>query len=106
MYSEIIAKSIKLRVSENLSIVLKNIKDIENVIQLKSQDRKVNVEKIIELLSKLNPLEILKKGYSFLEKDNKKILSVDSVSVDDNIDILLADGKLSAVIKKKEKLKI
>ena len=106
VYSEIIAKSIKLRVSENLSIVLKNIKDIENVIQLKSQDRKVNVEKIIELLSKLNPLEILKKGYSFLEKDNKKILSVDSVSVDDNIDILLADGKLSAVIKKKEKLKI
>ncbi len=103
--TESISKSVKLKLVETKSLVLKNIKDIENLAQVKFQENKYKLEKMIEVLTKLNPLEILKNGYAFIEKDNKKITSINSVSVGDEINISLADGKIDAVINKKEILK-
>lgn len=100
--SESISKSVQLRLIENKSALLKNVKEIENLLQSKFQAYKHSLEKMIDVLNKLNPLEILKNGYAFIEKDNKKVVSVDSLAVDDEIDILLADGKIGAVIKRKE----
>lgn len=100
--SESISKSVQLRLIENKSALLKNVKEIENLSQSKFQAYKHRLEKMIDVLNKLNPLEILKNGYAFIEKDNKKVVSVDSLAVDDEINILLADGKIGAVIKRKE----
>ena len=100
---ESVSNNVQLRLVENRSNVLKSVKDIENSIKTKVQIQKHNLEKMIEVLSKLNPLEILKNGYAFIEKDNKKIVSAKSLSVGEEIDILFADGKLGAIINKKEK---
>ena len=59
-------------------------------------------DKIMEILSKLNPIQILKNGYAFVEKDNNKLLSVSGVDVGDVINVSLSDGRLSAKVLDKE----
>jgi len=103
--SDSISKSVQLRLIENKSVLLKNVKEIESLSQSKFQTYKHKLEKMIDVLNKLNPLEILKNGYAFIEKDNKKVASVNSLAVGDEIDILLADGKIGAVINRKESKK-
>lgn len=100
--SESISKSVQLKSVESKSLVLKYLKDIENLVQLKFQTKKHELEKMIEVLTKLNPLEILKNGYAFIEKDNKKIISAKAVSVGDEIEVLFSDGKIGATVNKKE----
>ena len=100
--AENISKSVKLRLVETKSKTIKNIKDVENNFQLRFQSEKYKLEKMIEILSKLNPLEILKNGYAFIEKDNKKVVSAKAIEVGDEINVSFSDGKLSAVVNKKE----
>ncbi|MBR3885538.1 MAG: exodeoxyribonuclease VII large subunit [Clostridia bacterium] len=100
--AENISKSVKLRLVETKSKTIKNIKDIENNFQLRFQSEKHKLEKMIEILSKLNPLEILKNGYAFIEKDNKKVVSAKTIEVGDEISVSFSDGKVSAVVNKKE----
>lgn len=103
--SESIAKSVQIMLVESKTKILKNVKDIETLIQTKFQTNRHKLEKMIDVLTKLNPLEILKNGYAFIEKDNKKIASIDLISVGDEINISLSDGKFSAVVSKKENKK-
>ena len=100
--AENISKSVKLRLVETKSKTIKNIKDIENNFQVRFQSEKHKLEKMIEILSKLNPLEILKNGYAFIEKDNKKVVSAKAIEVGDEISVSFSDGKVSAVVNKKE----
>lgn len=98
---EFISKTIKLKTLENKSIAVKTIKEIENLVLLRLNNQKHKLEKIMEILSKLNPIEILKNGYAFIEKDDKKITSINEIDVGDKIKISLADGSLGAIINKK-----
>lgn len=100
--SESISKSVQLRLIETKAQALKTIKDIEILAQTKFQSNKHRLEKMIEVLTKLNPLEILKNGYAFIEKGNKKVTSIDVVNIGDEIDVTLSDGKIIAVVNKKE----
>ena len=50
-------------------------------------------------LNSSNPLEILSKGYSKIEKDNAKVDSILKVKINDQIVCNLKDGKLKAVVK-------
>ena len=72
--AENISKSVKLRISETNAMVLKVVKEIENISQTRFQTEKHKLDKIIEILSKLNPLEILKNGYAFIEKEDQKVI--------------------------------
>ena len=101
--SESISKSIQLRLVETKSQILKDVKNIEILIQTKFQENKHKLEKMIEVLTKLNPLEILKSGYAFIEKTSKKITSINAVDVGDEINLTLSDGKIAAVVSRKEK---
>lgn len=100
--SENISKSVKLRLVETQSKTMKNLQDIENLFQMRFQSEKHKLEKMIDVLSKLNPLEILKSGYAFIEKDDKKIVSAKSVEIGDEIKVSFSDGKVCAVVNKKE----
>lgn len=100
--SENISKTIKLKHVESKACLLKILKDSENLISLKFQNEKHKIEKLIDVLSKLNPLEILKRGYVFVEKDDKKINSIKNLKVGDEIKISFIDGKINATINKKE----
>ena len=100
--SENISKSVKLRLVETQSKTMKNLQEIESLFQMRFQSEKHKLEKMIDVLSKLNPLEILKSGYAFIEKDDKKVVSAKSVEVGDEIKVSFSDGKVCAVVNKKE----
>ena len=57
----------------------------------------------INKLELLNPLAIMKKGYSVVKKNDLVIKSVDDINVDDKIDILVNDGVLYANVIDKRK---
>jgi len=100
--SENISKSVKLRLVETQSKTMKNLQEIESLFQMRFQSEKHKLEKMIDVLSKLNPLEILKSGYAFIEKDDKKVVSAKSVKIGDEIKVSFSDGKVCAVVNKKE----
>lgn len=54
---------------------------------------------IVNKLELLNPLSVLKKGYSVTKVDNKIIKSVKDVKVDDQIHIKLIDGEINSIVK-------
>lgn len=100
--SENISKSVKLRLVETQSKTMKNLQEIESLFQMRFQSEKHKLEKMIDVLSKLNPLEILKSGYAFIEKDDKKVVSAKAVEIGDEIKVSFSDGKVCAVVNKKE----
>lgn len=54
-------------------------------------------------LERLSPLNTLKRGYSFVSlEDGKVIKSAEDVALESTIHIVLAEGKLKAVVKEKE----
>ncbi len=46
----------------------------------------------------LSPLSILFRGYSIAERGGRVVKSVDDVKIDDKIDLILPDGRISAVV--------
>lgn len=62
-------------------------------------DLKIN--HIIDKLILLNPLNVMKKGYSIIYKDNNVISSVNDINRDDIIDIKLQDGNINAKVLEK-----
>ena len=103
--TEILSKSIKLRLSESKAELLKDVNEIENLIDGKLKTSKHNLEKTIEVLTKLSPLQVLKNGYAFVEKDKKRVSSAESVNIGDELFITLYDGKIKAEVKEKENKK-
>lgn len=78
----------KLEIIEN-SIIFK-----DPSILYENKNKKIN--HLIEKLEILNPLNALKRGYSISKKDYKCLTSVKDVKENDNINILLKDGKIKA----------
>jgi len=65
----------------------------------------INTNRFTSLLDKLdllNPLSIIKKGYSVVLKDNVLVSSIDKVSIKDNLEIKLQDGYLDVEVKDKK----
>ena len=63
------------------------------------KDSKNKLGSLIEKLELLNPLSILKKGYSLTYKDSDVIKSVKKIRKNDELIIQLSDGKVSTVVK-------
>ena len=62
--------------------------------------KRKELEIIESKLSALSPTSILKRGYSMIMKDNKIVKSVSDVELQDNIGIILHEGKLDAQVRK------
>ena len=58
---------------------------------------------LINKLELLNPLSIMKKGYSVTKLNNKFITSIKEVKKDEMIDIYVTDGSIKALIKETRK---
>ncbi len=63
-----------------------------------SGDASVKLEKLLSKLAALDPLTVLKRGFSVAEKDGKTINSVEDLSVNDNVKLKLSDGVASCVV--------
>ena len=54
-------------------------------------------------LELINPLSIMKKGYSVTKKDNVILKSIDQIKTGDSITVDLQDGSFNAIVKEKKK---
>lgn len=68
------------------------------------RDEQIYLENIINKLELLNPLNSLKRGFSITYKDNMLIKDVNSVNINDNIDIKLENGCISATVIEKRSI--
>lgn len=96
------AKSLKLKHAEYKSKFLKLQNEISGDVSLKLQTEKSKLEKLIDVLEKLNPIQVLKNGYAIIEKDGKKLTSTKLVELNDVIAVALSDGKFEAIVTHKE----
>ena len=62
------------------------------------KENKNEIGKYISLLSNLSPLNVLKRGYSIALKEGKNINTIKDIKIDEEIEVLLKDGKLKAKV--------
>ena len=61
------------------------------------------LELVLKRLELLNPVHILYRGFSVVEKDGKTVTRSKALAAGDHLNITFADGKISAVVEAKEK---
>ena len=84
------------RINENYLDVDTKIKNMQNLIQNKLKEAKVKAENNILKLDALSPLKTLARGYSITESDGKIIKTVKQIKLNDEIQIKLEDGEITA----------
>ena len=95
----------KLKIEESRNQVSSTIKDIENLVNTKMADSRNKFSMVAEVISKLNPLEILKKGYAVAGANGKKLSTVESVQIGDDLLVEVEDGLIESKITKVTKVK-
>lgn len=96
--SNILIDKINLKLIDNYAKVKTLIYEIENLAnQIFAKKSKI-FEQTVSVISKQNPLELLKKGFVVAEINGKKILSVNKIKVDDEIKINFSDGYITAKV--------
>lgn len=71
---------------------------IKNIIENNISMEKEKFGHKLEILKNLNPINILSRGYSLIEKDNKVINSSKDIKKGDKIDNIFSDGKVSSIV--------
>ena len=101
--NEVVSANLKVKTTSFYSVVKSVVKDIQALVESKRQRLAGEFNLVTGVISKLNPLEILKNGYSIIEKDNKRVSTVENLAVGDNVTINLSNGKVDAEIKSVKK---
>lgn len=96
-----------MNMEDELYKKLKNIKD--SVIEIYDDlnlsisrmldNKKSELENYKTQMELLNPNNILSRGYSILEKDGKRIKNIDSININDTIDVKTFGGNIKAEVK-------
>lgn len=74
-------------------------KRLENSIQIKNKNIRINLTKIISKLDGLSPLKTLSRGYSIIEKENNQVVkSINDVQSGEKIKLILNDGNVNAEV--------
>ncbi|MBQ0017438.1 MAG: exodeoxyribonuclease VII large subunit [Clostridiales bacterium] len=90
---------IKLKLDEYEDELNSIVEKLNNKITKKFDDYSVNLALLIKDLNTKNPLEILEKGYSKIEMNDKRITSVKEVKQGDELKCNLKDGSLIVNVK-------
>lgn len=93
---------LKLNISENL--LLTKTQEIYQSVCRTLQSKQNKVDVVSGVISKLNPLEVLKNGYSVIEKNGKKISKIEDVSVGDNLNLFVSNGRINVKVEKTDKV--
>lgn len=96
--SSFVFKEPTRRINENYIKLDSYIKQLENLINTKSEKEKNRYVELVAKLDTLSPLKTLMRGYSITEKEGKIVKSIKKLKKDDNIDIRLTDGKIQAKV--------
>ena len=76
---------------------------LNNIIDYKLEKINTNLLNLISKLEILNPLSVLKKGYSVVYKDNEVIKNITKLSKNDIINIRLFEGEFIAKVEEIKK---
>jgi exodeoxyribonuclease VII large subunit len=77
-----------------------NFEKVSSMFYFMLTYEKQEIENKISILTKINPLNILKKGFSYAtDKENRNVNSVKNIHPDDVIKVKLYDGDLTAAVK-------
>lgn len=93
----------------NKKIQLSRLRDkIEYILRKKIDDKFNRLELLRVTYEAMNPRKIINRGYSIVERNGKVITTVEGISVNEDIDVILHDGKLRCrvVSVKKEDINI
>jgi exodeoxyribonuclease VII large subunit len=76
-------------------------KQLNNLWNRNFSLRKERLQKLIEQLKSIDPKNLLRKGFSILfsEKDQSVITSVEQLTINQNLKILLSDGEAISIVK-------
>lgn len=72
---------------------------LKKAFQYQTDNLRNSLEKRVNKIISLNPLEILKRGYSVVTKDRVSVKSIKDIEIDDEINIKLTDGVIKGVVK-------
>ena len=89
----------------NLDISIKKLDTLKNNYTLNNPDSIISTfnntyELLLNKLDLLNPLNVLKKGYSVTTKDNKTIKNIKDIKINDKINIKLHKGNIDAIVER------
>ena len=84
------------QINEKYILVDMKTKEIENNILNKLKESKNKATNIITKLDTLSPLKTLARGYSITEYNGKILKSVKQIKTNDEIEIRLNDGNITA----------
>lgn len=84
---------------QNLDILYQNLK---HNYEKKYQESNNSFLNIVNKLELLNPLNILQRGYSIVKKDDKPLINLNDININDNVEVFLKDGKLNCRVISKE----
>ena len=73
--------------------------NINRLIDKKLENENVKLAMLIKDINLKNPMIVIEKGYAKLEKDGKKITSVEDISAGESFDAIIKDGKIKAQVK-------
>lgn len=78
--------------------VLQNLQRCHNATQQKLQNNKSRLDKTTAVISASNPLAVLKRGYSAVTADGKRISTVSQLAVGQKISVAFCDGVATATV--------
>ena len=73
---------------------------IHNTITQNLTQKKIRLQGVEKTIKAINPKNLLKKGYSIVFKGDKAIKSVEELSLQDTINVLLLNGEIQAKVEK------
>lgn len=76
--------------------------NLQKIILQKMENTKQKMQNLIEKLELVNPLNILKRGFSLTYKEDKIIKEVKDIQENDNLKIRYHDGQISVIVKEIE----
>lgn len=94
------AEKIKVKISEAKNKLSQINHEVNSRVQEIIKQKSNMLDVLTSVLSKQNPLEILKKGYSVVETNGKRISRASELTNNQKITIRFADGNVDAEVKK------
>ena len=97
-----ILSQLTYRVESTKLSVKHTVQNISARVQNAFVHKQMQLDAVTNKLSSVNPINILKRGYAFVELDGAPIKSVNQLQVGDNLTIHVADGNVLATVTDKE----
>ena len=71
---------------------------LHSAVQVQRTQARHRLALVLERLELLNPVQMLYRGFSVVEREGKTVSRAKNVSVGDRLNIIFADGRISAVV--------